>query len=209
MQLENSETIMLLCSFKTLVEKGRHFVEAFDRSEIRFVVILLCYIVFYGFFLALEERGWQPVILAPMMTKYSLHIGSAIDCYLFQLPLYIEDSCLQFLPNREVGEWNMIKHSFCVTSACSATMQLWLFWCWVLFGKGTWQRKLLYLPFSGCVILLANGIRIGLLGWIIVCVEPCFNLFHDEILSCLIPLVMFGLWVQMQRFFNVKPHGLS
>ena len=198
----NGPTHSLFRGFKTIYSR---FTKAVDNSEIRFVVILFCYIIFYGFYLFLQKRGWQPVILAPMMAEYSLHIGSTMDHYLFRVPHYIDGTCLQFLkPLDFQGEWNPTQHSFCVTSGCSAAMQLWLFWSWILWGKGSWQRKLCYLPFSACVILLFNGIRIGLLGWIIVHAEPCFNLFHDKILSILIPIVMFGLWIQAQSFCETK-----
>lgn len=188
----------------------RNFIKAINTSEIRFVVILLCFIIFYGFYLALQKRGWQVVILAPLMADYSLYIGSTIDFYVFRLPHYIDGACLQFLkPLDFQGEWNPIQHSFCVTHGCSAAMQLWLFWSWILWGKGIWYRKLYYLPFSACVILLVNGIRIGLLGWIIVHAEPWFNLFHDEILSLLLPATMFGLWVLAQSFCKTETEMLA
>jgi len=82
-----------------------------------------------------------------------------------------------------------------ITWACSGLKQTYIMICIIAFYKGSFQKKLYYIPVTILIVYLFNIFRIVVLTIIVKNHPEWFDFLHKQLLKYLFYLVIFGLWV--------------
>ncbi|MCL2650157.1 MAG: archaeosortase/exosortase family protein [Candidatus Azobacteroides sp.] len=78
---------------------------------------------------------------------------------------------------------------------CTSVKQLYIFIIIIAFYKGTWGKKLWYIP-MGCVILwVYNIIRLSMISWLIYKHPERFDFLHEGLFRYVFYGLIFLLWV--------------
>jgi exosortase/archaeosortase family protein len=103
----------------------------------------------------------------------------------------------QLLPHTQTW-WNTIhingSNGVWISSNCDGFSLLWVFSAVFIFLKGSWKRKLIYLPIACLMIEGVNVLRIVSLAMIELYSPKSLAFNHDYTFTILVYAVVVGLW---------------
>ena len=82
-----------------------------------------------------------------------------------------------------------------VVWACNGLKQMFLFACIILFARGSWSRKMWFIPFGVFVCFVFNIARLLFLIWIVRDYYHMFDFYHEHVTKYLFYAALFLLWV--------------
>lgn len=166
-----------------------------------FVVILLISHFFWKFTVLGDESDlivtfWGFNISAPF-NQMSAHVARATY------------NCLHFVgSNIQLEPYNVLRYSNDVAVrivwSCTGLKQAYIFFCIIAFYKGSFLKKLWYIPAGLTIVYLFNIFRISAITFLIENHPDWFYFLHVHFFKYLFYAVIFGMWVFWEERIRKK-----
>lgn len=157
-----------------------------------FVVCLLAAHFFWKLTIDADEQGgpvfWFGLNISPPFDLLSEHIARTT----YRLLSLTRDT-VHYLPPDLIRFDN--GHSVRIVWSCTALKQSFIWLVIMLFARGSWKRKLWFIPLGWLAIYVFNILRITLIAMIVEPRPDLFDLMHAYVFKYLFYGMLFLLWV--------------
>ena len=165
------------------------------KGVILFAIILIGSNLFWKY----DVLGDESNTIDSMVTFLGLNISAPFVFFAHHVA-YLSEVILHFFGSKATLEPNnIIRHpngnSVQVIWACTGLKQAYIFFCIIAFYRGSWLKKLWYIPLGLIVVYLFNIFRIA---YITACIENhpgWFNFLHLYLFKYLFYGIIFLMWV--------------
>lgn len=161
------------------------------RELIKFVVVFLTIHVFWKWALSASEDDAHVYFFASEITKPFLWISN----HLAIVTRFLIETIFgtkTFLYNNQI--YFDESPGICVVWSCSGVKQYIIATAVILFAKGSWLRKLWFIPLVIVGVYLLNLIRLVGVGSVTIHHMEWFDFFHKVIFRGILYGGIFGMW---------------
>lgn len=174
------------------------------RGIIGFVIIL-----------TLSNILWKYNIKGDETDTLVTLFGQNISAPFIIMARHVAETCTSLLQslgwNVSLNLENVIRHengiSVQVIWACSGLKQAYIYLCIMIFSRGSWIKKLWYIPLGLLLVYLFNIIRIGFIVAFIEHHPTAFDFLHLYIFKYLFYILIFGIWVFWEEKISISRHN--
>ena len=177
------------------------------RGVIYFVLLLLFTHFLWKWVVDGDLHGQQIAIFGKDLTT-QFHALSAFTAKTTHWFVRLFPNTADFINRDTVLYFKGANFNISIIWGCTAVKQLYIFIVIMAFYKGSWKKKLWYIP-MGCVILWAyNIIRIAAISYLVINHHERFDFYHEGLFRYIYYGLMFLLWVIWEEKF-VKNRNTS
>ena len=165
------------------------------RGVIRFAVVLMISNLLWKY----NVMGDESYTLNSTVTLWGMNISAPFD-WMAGHVAYVSSLILHFFGSNAVLEpLNLLRyqngHSIQIIWACSGLKQAYIFFCILAFSRGSWVKKLWYIPLGLIVVYLFNIFRIAFIVGYVEYHPNSFEFLHLYLFKYLFYGLIFGMWV--------------
>ena len=135
-----------------------------------------------------NEVMWLGLNVTPLFRALSDHIARVV----FALTHVFRDSAHFHEPSTIAFDSGF---AYTVVWSCTAVKQSFIWLVIMLFVRGSWKRKLWFIPLGWLVAYVFNILRITAIGLLCEHHPDLFGLYHLFIFKYLFYAILFALWV--------------
>lgn len=171
------------------------------RGIIRFICILLVS-NFIWKYTVLGDESYTSVTFFGINISYPFMLMSDHVATVSTAVLHFFGSNIALEPN------NILRHDngqgVHIIWACTGIKQAYIYMCIIAFSRGSWLKKLWYIPAGLTIVYLFNIFRIVCIIALIKQHPNWFDFLHEQLFKDLFYIVIFGMWVLWEEKIAIK-----
>lgn len=174
------------------------------KGVILFAVILML----SNFFWKYNIVGDESITEDSTVTFWGLDV-SAPFVWMAQNTANVTMAILHFFGSKVALESvNLLRYpngnSVLIIWACTGLKQAYIFFCIIAFYRGSWIKKLWYIPSGLAIVYLFNILRIAVITALVENHPNWFDFLHLYFFKYLFYLIIFGMWIIWEENMTTK-----
>ncbi len=184
----------------------------FKHSKFGIAVSPLAGISYFVLILIVSHFFWKFTVLGSETDQFVTFFGMDISAPFVAMARHVAivtSELLNFLNFPiELTANNVIRHdnnvAVMVVWSCTGLKQAYIFTCIILFYRGSFKKKIWYIPLGLVIIYAFNIFRITAITGLIKANPNWFYLLHEHAFKYMFYAVIFGLWVVWEERISRK-----
>lgn len=174
-------------------------------------------VIGFVFILTLSNILWKYNIKGDETDSLVTLFGQNISAPFDMMARHVAEICTSVLQNLgwnvKLNSNNVITHENGISAqviwACSGLKQAYIYLCIMIFSRGSWLKKIWYIPLGLILVYLFNIIRISFIIAFIENHPTAFDLLHLYIFKYLYYILIFGIWVFWEEKISKPIHLIN